>query len=377
MSQKLPVNWFMWCNKYLSDFNEDFIKKYDENSDEGFSHEVDVEYPKKLWGPHKELPFLPERRKLEKVEKLVCSIEDKEKYVIHIRALKQALNHGLVLKDVHRVIKFNQEAWLKPYIDMNTKLRKEAKSEIEKHFLKLMNNSVFGKTMENVRKHRDIKFVTTEEKRIKLVSEPNYHTTKHFSDNLLAIEMKKTKVKMNKPVYLGMSILDISKTLMYEFWYDYVKPKYKDKAKLCYMDTDSFVINIFTEDFFEDINNDVERWFDTSNYDENDKRPLQIGVNEKVIGMFKDEIGGKIMEEFCALRAKTYTHLTEDDSEHKKAKGTKKRKIKRRLMFENYKDSLFNDETIMRSQLRFKSDLHVYTEEVNKIALSGNDGKRL
>ena len=133
---------------------------------------------------------------------------------------------------------------------MNSKLRKEAKNEFEKDFLKLMNNSVFGKTMEDVRKHRDIKLVTTEEKRNKLVSKPNYHTAKHFSETLLAIEMKKTKLKMNKPVYLSMSILDISKTLMYEFWYDYVKPKYKDNAKLCYMDTDSFVINIFTEYFF-------------------------------------------------------------------------------------------------------------------------------
>ena len=118
--------------------------------------------------------------------------------------------------------------------------------------------------MENVRNHRDIKLVTTKEKRIRLVSEPNYHTTKYFSKNLLAIEMKKTKVKMNKPVYLGMSILDISKTLMYEFWYDHIKPKYRDKGKLCYIDTDSFVIHIFTEDFFEDITNDIERWLDTS-----------------------------------------------------------------------------------------------------------------
>ena len=137
--------------------------------------------------------------------------------------------------------------------------------------------------MQSMRKHRDTKLVTKEEKKIKLVSEPNYHTTKDFSKNLLAIEIKKTRIKMNKPVYLGMSILDISKTLTYEFWYDYVKPKYKDKSKLCYMDTDSFVINISTEDFFEEINNDVERWFGTSNYDQNGKRPLSIGMNKKVI----------------------------------------------------------------------------------------------
>ena len=219
MSQKLPVNGFKWV-KRLSRFNKIFIKNYNENSDIGYFLEVDVEYPKKLFGSHKDLPFLPERKKLEKVEKLVCSIEDKEKYVIHIRALKQALNNGLKLKKVHRVIKFKQKAWLKPYIVTNTKLRKEANSEFEKDFFKLMNNSVFGKTMENVRKHWDIKLATTDEKRNKLVSEPNYHTTKRLSKNFLAIEMKKTNVKINKAIYLGISILDITKTLMYKFWYD-------------------------------------------------------------------------------------------------------------------------------------------------------------
>ena len=233
-----------------------------------------------------------------------------------------------------------------------------------------MNNSVFAKTMGNVRKHRDIKLVTNEEKRIKLVSELSYHIAKQFSQKLLAIEMKKTKVKMNKPVYLGMSILDITKTLMYEFSYDYVKTKYKEKAKLCYTYTDSFVIHIFTEDFFEDINNDVERWFDTSNYDKNDKRPLQIGVNKKVIGMFKDELGRKIIKEFCALRAKTYAYLMDDDIEKKKAKETKKFIIKRRLMFENYKDSSSSSHIILRSQRK-------YIEEVNKIAVNSNDDKRL
>ena len=148
---------------------------------------------------------------------------------------------------------------------MNTGLRKEAKNDFEKDFFKLMNNAVFGKTMENVRKHRDIKLVTTDKRRNQLASEPNYHTQKYFSENMIAIEMKKTKVKMNKPIYLGMSILDISKTLMYEFWYDYIKPKYQDRAKLCYMDTDSFSIHIKTEDFHKDIANDVEKWFFTFN----------------------------------------------------------------------------------------------------------------
>ena len=167
MSQKLAINGFEWV-KNSSNFNKDFIKEYDENSNTGYFFEVDVEYPKTLFNSHKDLPFLPERKKVEKVEKLICSIEDKEKYVIHIRALKQALNHGLILKEVNRVIKFNQEAWLKPYIDMNTKLRKEAKNDFEKDFFKLMNNSVFGKTSENVRNHRDIKLVTSDKRRKKL-----------------------------------------------------------------------------------------------------------------------------------------------------------------------------------------------------------------
>ena len=142
---------------------------------------------------------------------------------------------------------------------MDTKLRTDAKNDFEKDFFKLMNNAVFGKTMENVRQHRDIKLVTTDKRRNQFASEPNYHTTKYFSENLMAIEMKKTRVKMNKLIYLGKSILDISKTLMYEFWYNYVKPKCKDKSKLCYMDTDSFTIDIKTENFYEDIVDDVEK----------------------------------------------------------------------------------------------------------------------
>ena len=320
---------------------------------------------------HKDLPFLPKIMKINKCTKLTCTIQSNENYVVQIRALKQALNHGLKLKRVHRIIQFDQEAWLKPYIDMNTDLRKDAKNDFEKDFFKLMNNSVFGKTMENVRNHRDIKLVTSDKRRSILASEPNYHSSKCISKDLMIIEM-------NKPIYLCQVILDISKTLIYEFWYDYIKPKYGDKARLCYADTDSFVMYIKTEDFSKDIAGGVERWFDTSNYDEKDKRPLPIGKNKKVIGMFKDKLGGKIMTEFCALRAKAYAYQLDDDTEMKKAKGPKKCIVKRELTFKNYVDSLFNDEVIIKSQQRFRSNHHrVYTEEVNKIALSSNDDKRL
>ena len=215
---------------------------------------------------------------------------------------------------------------------MNTELRKLANNDFEKDFYKLMNNSVFGKTMENVRyyieiKHRDIKLVTTDKKRSKLVSEPNYHTMNLISENLSIIEMKKIKVKMNKPIYLGLSILEISKILMYEFRYDYMKPKYSDNVKLCYTDTDNFIINFKTKDFNKDIANDVEGRFDTSNYEV--YRPLPTGNNKKVIGLMKDELGGKVITEFVALRPKTYSYLTDDCKEDKKAKGTKKCVVKK------------------------------------------------
>ena len=236
---------------------------------------------------------------------------------------------------------------------MNTELRKLARNDFEKDLFKSMNNSVFGKTMENIRKHRDIKLVTTDKKRSKLVSEPNYHTINLISEDLSVIEMKKTKVKMNKPIYLGLSILEISKILMYEFWYDYMKPKYNDDVKLCYMDTDSFVMHIKTNDFYKDISDDVENRFDISNYEVN--RPLPTGKNKKIIGLMKDELGRKIITEFVTLRPKTYSFLTDDGKEVKMAKGTKKCVIKKMIKFNDYKKCLLNDEVMLKPQQRFIS----------------------
>ena len=282
MSQKLPVYNFKWVED-TSRINEEFIKNYNENNKKGYIFEVDVKYPKKLHDSHSDLPFLPKRMKIDKCKKLVCNLHNKKKYVVHIKSLKQALNHGLKLKKIHRIIEFNQKAWPKPYIDMNTELRKLDKEDFEKDLFKLMNDAVFGKTMENIRKHRDIKLVTTDKKRNKLVSEPNYHTMNYVSKDLSIIEMNKTRVKLNKPIYLGLSILDISKILMYEFWHNYMKTKYGNDVKLCYMDTDSFILNIKTEDFYKDIANDVEKRFDPSNYKVNRLLPTEKNyrINER------------------------------------------------------------------------------------------------
>ena len=206
MTEKLTVRGFKWVN-HISKMDEDFVKDYDKNDNKGYILEVDVDYPNKLQNLHSDLPFLPERIVINNTKKLVCNLNDKKNYVVHINALKQALDHGLKLRKVHRVIEFDQEAWLKEYIDVNTELRKKATNDFEKDFFKLRNNAVFGKALENVKKHRDIKLVKTDNKRNKLVSKPNFHTMKLIDNNLAIIEMRKVKVKMNQPIYLGYQYL--------------------------------------------------------------------------------------------------------------------------------------------------------------------------
>ena len=325
---------------------------------------------------HNDLPFLCEKIKVKGVEKLVPNLYDKEKYVIHVKALKQALDHGLMLKKIHRVIQFKQSAWMKKYIDFSTRLRTAAKNDFEKDFYQLMNNSVFGKTMENIRRHRDIKLVNNKEDYLKQVMKPNFKSGCLLGTDLMSCEMGKVRVKMNKPVYLGQAILDLSKTIMYEFHYDYMKKKYNwEDLKLLYMDTDSLVYNIKTEDFYKDIAEDEETRFDISGYEAD--RPLPTGKNKKVIGLMKDELGGKIMKEFISLRPKMYSYRVGSD-EPKKCKGVKKCIVKKTISFDDYKRCLFEGTTIHRSQMMFRSRKHkVRTLEVNKLDLSREDDKRI
>ena len=250
--------------------------------------------------------------KLNGVEKLVPDLYYKKKYVIHIKALKQAIDHGLVIEKIRRAIEFKQSAWMKEYIDFNTRLRTAAKNDFEKDFYKLMNNSMFGKTMENIRKHRNIKLVNDEEEYLKNAMKPNFKSGTSLGPDLMGCEMGKIKVVMNKPVYLGQAILDLSKTIMYEFHHDYMKHKYRDEdLTLCYMDTDSLIYSIKTEDFYKDIADDVEARFNTSGYVPD--RPLPVRLNKKVIGLMKNELGGEIMREFISLRPKIYSYKAGND----------------------------------------------------------------
>ena len=366
MSKKLPIGNFQWVED-ISISTEDYIKNYDENSHTGYLLVVDVTYPKNLHEYHKYLSFLPEKIKIDKVTKLSCNFNNKKYYPVHICTIKQALNHGLKLEKVHSVISFSESAWLKQYIDRNTEFRMKANNDFEKDYYKLLNNSFYGKTMENVRNDRDIRLVNNENRRSKLASEPNYHGTKYISEDLLIMEMKQREVYMNKPLYLGQAILDYSKMLMYEFWYDYLRPMYKDQIELCYMDTDSFIIYVETDDFYKDISSDVNKWFDTSNYSKDINRTLEKVKNKKVIGKLKDELGGLIMSEFCAHRAKTYACRLDNNDEVKKAKGTKKCVVQNQFTFHDYINVLFNKVPMIKSQFGFRSRNHeIYTEQIDK-----------
>ena len=377
MCNKLPTHGFKWMSGgELENLYENQVLQIWNKTP--CILEVDLEYPKKMHNLHNDYPLCPEGVKCKNgVEKLIPNLRDKKKYVLHYKNLIQCLRLGMKLKRIHRGIKFVESEWMKPYIDMNTELRAKAKNNFEKDHYKLMNNSVFGKTMENIRNRVNVKLVNNKEKARKLIAKPNYRSCKIFSENLISVHMKKTSLIMNKPVCLGACILDLSKTIMYDFHYKYIKPMYKDKAKLLFTDTDSLMYEIETEDFYKDISGDVKDRFDTSDYPDNHPSGIPTGVNKKVLGMFKDEAMGKIIKEFVGLRAKLYSYKMDKGEEDKKCKGIKKRVVEKSITHEDYKTCLLTGKEQLRKQNIIRSYNHeVYTEEVNKVALSAEDDKR-
>ena len=376
MSMKLPTHGFKWLTG--GEIEKIYENRYNLHKIPCIL-EVDIEYPENLHDRHNDYPFCPERVECKnRVKKLIPNLRNKTKYVLHYKNLIQCLDMGLKIKHIHRGIKFVESEWMKPYIDKNTNLRAKAKNNFEKDFFKLMNNSVFGKTMENIRNRVDVKLVNTEEKLRKLVAKPNLKSPpKIFSENLVSVHMKKTRLTMNKPVYLGMCILELSKTIMFDFHYQYIKPKYEEKAKLLFTDTDSFMYEIETEDFYKDISEDVKDRFDTSDYPENHPSGIPTGENKKVLGMMKDEAAGKIIKEFVGLRSKLYSFVTDEGEETKTCKGIKKQVVESSIRHEHYKTCLTTGKELLRKQIIIRSYEHeVYTEEVNKVALSALDDKR-
>lgn len=422
MSKPLPIGEYKWVESNMSDcehMTKEILEMSDE-SDYGFIFEVDLEYPENLHMAHNDFPFCPERSKLpeqafdilkedaSKFPKLLLTLFNKTNYVIHYSMLKLALKHGLILKKVHRALQFKQSAWLKPYIDLNTKQRTKAKNEFEKSFYKLLNNSIFGKALENVRSRVDIRLVNKWNGRCgarMLIARPNFKRFTIFDEDLVAVELHKTHILMNKPMIVGMSILEISKVTMYSFLYEYLKPKYGDKCEVIYGDTDSYILQVECDDFYKDLLENIER-FDTSDYPQPNEYNIPP-MNKKIPGLFKDELNGRIIVIFVGLRAKVYSirSLHEDEynrkkyndtknipenrkrkqapcgryynEDVKKSKGVKMNIVSEKLTFDDYLKCVLTRENQTIEQNIIRSIKHnLYNINQKKIGLSAKDDKR-
>ena len=403
MSQPLPYANFRWI-----DTNYVFIKNKKKllNADGvlpkkkglGYIYEVDLEYPEELHDLHNDYPCAAEKIKVTddmlsdycreiknkfkicsgNVHKLIPNLNDKKNYVIHEELLKLYLNLGLKLKKVHRVLEFSEKPWLKPYIDFNTEREQMQRMHLKKIFLKLMNNSVFGKTMENIRKRSNIYLETDPDHLLRQVAKPTYVSHKIFHENLVALHMKKNFLKLDKPSYVGMCILDLSKVLMYDFHYNFIKAKYGDKAKLLFTDTDSLCYHILTDDVYEDLYNHKDM-FDNSDYSKSSK--FYFDENKKVIGKFKDEAAGNPITSFIGHKSKMYSYEVElpggEIKNNKACKGISKNVVKRDIDHKDYL-SVLQNKTIQNHKMKtIRSDHHVVSSyEINKISLSCFDDKR-
>ena len=391
MSQYLPTGGFQWLKD--EEIDKVDLAKYNDESKKGLILEVDLEYPEELHSLHNDYPLAAEKVKVTEdmlsdycreiaekfsiktgmVYKLIPTLATKEKYVLHYRNLQLYLSLGLKLKKVHRVLKFNQSPWLKKYIDLNTQKRMGAKNSFEKDFFKLMNNSVFGKTMENLRKRENIKLVTDKEKLLKLASKPSFISCKIFNEDLVAVHKIKPTLLLNRPAYVGMCILDLSKTLMYDFHYNYIKKKYPD-ARLLFTDTDSLTYEIEANDVYHDFWQD-RHLFDNSDYPESS--PFFDKANKKVIGKFKDESPQIPIVEFVGLGSKMYSYVKDNKKEASRAKGIKESVKEQELRHENFKDVLFNGKQMSHTMRVIKSKEHqVGSYVLNKTSLSCFDDKR-
>ena len=399
MTQSLPVSDFKWVDeKDVKSFN---VMTVQDDADTGYFLEVDLEYPKELHDLHSDYPLAPEKMlishemlspyqqqlkedlgyKPARVEKLVPNLWNKEKYIIHYRNLKFYLAQGLKLQKIHRVLQFKQDAWLKSYIQHNTQLRAAAKNDFEKDFFKLLNNSVFGKTMEDVRRRINIKLITEPAMFKKHTAKVTYKRSVVFMNDeekeeyFVGLEAKRTSIKLDKPIYTGFTVLELSKLHMYDFHYNHMMEKYgPERAKLLFTDTDSLTYHITAEDLYQDMKED-QHLYDKSNYSKD--HFLFSEVNKKVIGKFKDETGGLPIVEWIGLGAKMYSMMTDDGKEKKTGKGIKKSVLKKKIRHQDFKDCLMEKREFQHSMMNFRSKQHqLFTVKQTKKSLSPFDDKR-
>jgi hypothetical protein len=393
MNQMLPVDGFKWA----SGLQISEVLAAPDDAPEGYVLEVDLEYPKHLHDSHSDYPLAPEAMsvpeswisdyqralvnelggKFTDCVKLVPNLHNKERYVLHYRNLKLCHSLGLKVTKIHRAVRFQQEAWMAPYIQLNITLRAKASSEFEKDFFKLMNNSVFGKTMENLRKRIRVDVVRGDEnnRMRRLVADPAYILHKIFSGDLAAVHSVKSTLKLNRPIYVGQAILDISKYRMYDFWYNHLKRIYGEKAQLLYTDTDSLLYKVETENVYEDMRRHAEE-YDFSDYPKD--HPCYSVENKKVVGKFKDECLGHPIAEFVDLRPKMYSILEACGSNIRKAKGVSKAVVKKDLRHDMYKECLAERKEFRHIQTAIRSHGHqIGVYEQNKTSLSPLDTEKL
>ena len=371
MNQPLPVGGFKWMRTMPT---KKQIMSWQAKRQTGFILEVDLEYPQELHDRHNNYPLAPETTQVpgdwyspyqqalaselglskDKTEQLLLTLRDKEKYVLHYRNLQLYLSLGMRLKKVHSVLALNQKTAWSP---ISGSTPSSERRPHQKNFFKLMNNSVFGKTMENLRNRTIVKLVQPNEHRKlqSLLSDPLYAKHSILGENLAGIQMHKDHILMNRPVYTGMCVLDLSKTLMYDFYYNHLEPKYGSKCQLLYTDTDSLLLDIKTEDVYKDMGDNLD-YYDTSDFPKDN--PLHSQRNKKVIGKMKDECSGAPISEAVCLRSKMYSILLENDKNIKKAKGTTKAVTKKQITHQNYKDALFKKTAFKHGMNMLRSKNH-------------------
>lgn len=396
MCQYLPYKDFRWLEQKEADSLNPLL--IEDDSDEGYILEVTLKYPKILHDiqAHKDLPLAPERSRIDynelsptakvlceqfklkstlKCEKLLTTFKDKCHYILHYQALKLYLRLGLELVKIHRVLKFKQKPWMKEYILFNIKKRREASNNFERMIYKLYNNACFGKTLENVKKHVNVKMVSNSKTFKTLTSKPTFYSFKIFHKKLVGVQMKKPVIKLAKPIYVGMSILDISKTKIFKFHYLYISEKYGDRAKLLFTDTDSLCYEIKTEDVYRDLLEDKD-YFDFSNYPQS--HFLYSDQNKAHVGYFKDESAGNSICEFVGLKSKMYSiEYDEEELNIKKVKGIKKSTIEKHIKHMDFILTLINSKRMEHSFHNIGSKKHqIFTLLQRKVSLSSFDDKR-
>lgn len=377
MVEPLPVSGF----EFLDDISNFDVMKIPEKSDVGYLIECTVFYPPEIHDKQNDYSMLPIKMKPpnSKQEKLLATLLRKENYVLHYRNLQLAIKHGIILEKTHRVLKFKQTPWMAPYIDVNINLRKQATNDFDKNLYKYLMNSVFGKVLENTRKRSDIRLCTRWEGRYNvegLISRPNFQRVVSFGDDLAAVQLSKLNIVMDRPIYAGCAILELSKVVMCKFIYEYLQPTFGKGLKIIYSDTDSIVADIKCENIYEHIRRDAEKYYDTSDLKPDNKHGIPL-VNKKCLGKFKDEMKGEPVESFAGVRPKSYSIRVSGETEIKRAKGVKKGVIDRCITHDDYIECVERNVELHCTQNFIRSRLHkMYTVREKKLALSPHDNKR-